>query len=422
MFKRILPTSEFTKAVTTLITGTGLAQLLPIALSPLLTRLYNPEEFGVFALYASICAILMVFVTGKYELAIIVAKRDIEAINLVAVTTALSLLISLVLLSILLVFENQIALLFTDTDVGRWPYIIPVTIFILGFYYALSFWANRRSCYKDMAISRVLQSGASGSVQVAGGFFSMGIWGLILGQIGGQLVATVFLTKIMIGGQRNLFRSITLKRMYFVAKKHISYPKYLSPSQFMSVGAAEFPLLLSTMFFGTSVAAFYSLAQRVMAAPLSLLASAIGDVYRQKAAAHYASHGECRHIFLSSFRRLFIFAVIPILPVLLLGPSLFAFIFGENWRTAGEIASALSVLVFFQTLFSTLSSTVLFPGWLRFEFFWQLARLSLTTAVFYFCFTAEISYRVTIICYVLLFSFMYVLHGYFQYKAARGDG
>ena len=404
-----------------MITGTGLAQLLPVILSPILTRLYSPEEFGVFAIYASICAILMVIVTGKYELAIVVAKHDIEAINLVAVTAALSLLTSLALLGFVLAFDERIAVLLTGIDVGRWLYLVPIATLIVGFYYALNFWANRRSRYKEMAVSRVIQSGASGSIQLAGGLFSIGLWGLILGQIGGQLLSTVFLAKTLIAGERKLVRGVTLKRMHFVARKHIGYPQYLTPSQFMSVGATELPLMLLTVFFGTSVAGFYSLAQRVMAAPMSLLASAIGDVYRQRAAEHYVSHGECQHIFLGSIKRLIVFAFLPIFPVLLFGPSLFAFVFGENWRTAGEIASIFSVLVFFQTLFSPLSSTVLLPGWLRFEFFWQFARLGLIVAVFYFCFISEVGYRITVIAHVLIFSLMYIFHGYFQYRAASGD-
>lgn len=418
--RRIIPKSSFARSVITLMTGTGLAQILPIALSPILTRLYTPQEFGVFALYGSICAILAVLVTGKYELAIVVPKHDSEAINLVAVTIFLSLLISLVLLGIVMVWGTQIVSMLGHSEVQPWLYLVPFATLTLGCYFALNYWANRRSRYKSMAISRVVQSGAGCAMQLAAGFSKVGLLGLILGQVAGQLMSTLFLAKSLPRNERSLFRRISIKRMFYVARRHIGYPKYMVPGQVMSVGATEMPLLLLTVFFGAGVAGFYSLAQRVMAAPLSLVANAIGDVYRQKAAGQYASNGECLDIFLGSLKRLVLLAFLPMLPVLLFGPWLFAFVFGDNWRSAGEIASLLSVLVFFQTLSSPLSSTVLLPGWLHLDSLWQFARLCIAGLVFYICDSAGVGYKVAIIAHVCAFSCLYLLHSYFQYRAARG--
>ncbi len=35
-------------------TGTTIAQAIPVAISPILTRLYSPDDFGVLALFMSI--------------------------------------------------------------------------------------------------------------------------------------------------------------------------------------------------------------------------------------------------------------------------------------------------------------------------------------------------------------------------------
>jgi len=404
----------------TLMTGTGLAQVLPIALSPILTRLYTPEEFGVFALYGSVCAILAVLVTGKYELAIVVPRYDGEAINLVAVTVLLSLLVSLILLGVIWMWNEPIASLLGHPDVRSWLYLAPFATLILGCYYAFNFWANRRSRYKSMAISRIVQSGAATAMQLAAGVSKVGLLGLILGQLFGQLLSTFFLAKSLPSDERRLFRRISFKRMQCVARRHIGYPKYMVPGQTMSVGATEMPLLLISVFFGAGVAGFYALAQRVMAAPLALVASAVGDVYRQKAAGQYSSQGECLEVFLASFKRLALFALFPMLPVLLFGPWLFAFVFGDAWREAGEIASVLSILVFFQTLSSPLSTTVLLAGWLRLDSLWQLARLCAAGLVFYICNKIGVGYKAAIVAYVCAFSFLYVMHSYLQYRAAQG--
>lgn len=419
-FKWIIPKTAFAKSVITLMTGTGLAQVLPIALSPILTRLYTPEDFGVFALYASICAVLAVLVTGKYELAIVVPKYNSEAINIVAVTGVLSLLISLVLLVIVLVWHAQIITIIGHPEIGPWLYFIPLTTFVVGCYHALNYWANRRVYYKEMAVSRVVQSGGSGAVQVAAGLSKIGLQGLIIGQLIGQLISTIFLAVSLSSDDRRLLRQISIRRMCFVARKHIKYPKYMVPGQAMSVGSAEMPIVLLSIFFGTGVAGLYSLAQRVMSAPLSLIASAIGDVYRQEAAAQYAKNGQCREIFIASIKRLLIFAFMPTLPVLLFGPQIFSFVFGNDWRLAGEIASVLSVLVLFQTLSSPLSSTILLPGWVHIESLWQLARLCITALIFYISKQVGAGYLNTIIVLVFAFSCLYMLYVYLQFKAAQG--
>ena len=418
---RILPKSNLARGIVTLMTGTSMAQVMLIALSPILTRLYSPEDFGVFALYTSICTILMVFVTGKYELTIIIPKRSSEAINLVAVTAGLSLLSSLLLLGVVLIWGAQIAVLLNHSEVGLWLYLIPLTTLILGCYHALNFWTNRRARYKSMAASRVVQSGASGAIQLAAGAFKLGQAGLILGQMLGQMLAVLFLLKSLPIKERKMFRCVDFKRMCHAVHKHIGYPKYIMPAQVMSVGATELPLLLLTMFFGADVVGFYFLALRVMAAPISLVASAVGDVYRQKAAEQYARQGECFGIFWAFFKRLLLFAFLPMLPILLFGPSLFAFVFGENWRNAGEIAALLSVLTFFQTVSSPLSWTILLPGWLRIEFLWQFSRLCLAGFVLFICYSVGAGYKIAIIAYVCVFSCLYMLHSYLQYQAARGS-
>ena len=83
MLQRFKLKSEFSKNVLTLMTGTTIAQTIPVAISPILTRIYTPEDFGIFAIYLAITAILGNIVSGRYELAIMIPKKDEDAINLI---------------------------------------------------------------------------------------------------------------------------------------------------------------------------------------------------------------------------------------------------------------------------------------------------------------------------------------------------
>ncbi len=74
--------SEFSKNVLTLMTGTTIAQAIPIAISPILTRIYTPEDFGVLAIFMAITAITGSISNAKYEQAIVLPKKEGEAINI----------------------------------------------------------------------------------------------------------------------------------------------------------------------------------------------------------------------------------------------------------------------------------------------------------------------------------------------------
>ena len=87
MMIRKLKKGGFLMNVLTLMTGTALAQILLIAISPILTRLYTPAEFGTFALFTSLTSAIAVVAAGRYELAVILPRRHTDAFNLMVFGT-----------------------------------------------------------------------------------------------------------------------------------------------------------------------------------------------------------------------------------------------------------------------------------------------------------------------------------------------
>ena len=77
---------SFASDVLKLAGGTAFAQALAILASPLITRLYGPEAFGLAALFTSIVGIVGVVACLRYELAIMLPKRDEEAANLLGLS------------------------------------------------------------------------------------------------------------------------------------------------------------------------------------------------------------------------------------------------------------------------------------------------------------------------------------------------
>jgi len=98
MKSKLKPKSEFSRNVLTLMTGTTIAQAIPIAISPILTRIYTPEDFGVFALFIAIVGFFSVIASARYEQAILIPKKDEDAINIFALGFIIICSISLFLL------------------------------------------------------------------------------------------------------------------------------------------------------------------------------------------------------------------------------------------------------------------------------------------------------------------------------------
>ena len=242
--RRLLPQSAYARNVLTLMTGTTLAQAIPIAISPILTRLYSPEEFGRFALYMAVASIASVLVTGRYELAILLPRRDKDALHIAALAMVLSAAISAVLLLVVLFFAQPIAALLGDAALAPWLYWVPASTLLLGLYQSLNYWSNRKAQYKRLAISRTVQSGSAALAQLGIGYAGSGAVGLVGGQITGQVLATSVLARLIWREDHGLIRTLLPLRSVALAKKYINFPKYLILAHGFNTASGQMPVLL----------------------------------------------------------------------------------------------------------------------------------------------------------------------------------
>ena len=142
--RKKLNLNEFNRNVVTVMTGTTIAQAIPIAIMPILTRLYTPEEFGIFALYVAIASIFGVIATARYELAIMLPKKDSEAANLFNLSIIITFIISLFTLLFVLIFHQPLINLIGNPEIGKWLYFIPLTVLFTGLYQTLNYWSSRK--------------------------------------------------------------------------------------------------------------------------------------------------------------------------------------------------------------------------------------------------------------------------------------
>ena len=139
--------------------GTTITQIMGILVLPILSIIYSPEDFGVYALFFSISNILLLFGTWQYHMAIVLPKDYGESINLFFLSIILLFFMSGILL-ILLILSNRFMINIFKIDEVSWLFLlIPLHIFISGFYQILRSLNSRNNTFGNSAKSSVINSG-----------------------------------------------------------------------------------------------------------------------------------------------------------------------------------------------------------------------------------------------------------------------
>ncbi|WP_166726962.1 lipopolysaccharide biosynthesis protein [Crenobacter cavernae] len=332
----------FARNVATLAGGAALAQFLPLIAAPLLTRLYTPADFGLLSVYVAWLSALAVIATGRYELAIVLPSCDKRSANLFGLSLAIAASLAVLLGVVLWPASGFWADLMREPALAPWLWLLPLTVGLAGLAQAYTQWNNRRQRYRANAAGRLAQAVAMTALQLGLGFAGLGAGGLLIGQTAGvaaSLIAQALPDWLAGAAWR---RDVDLEGMKAVAREYSEFPRVNAANAL--VGAAQDTLtvtLLLTMS-GSATVGFYGLMMRMLKLPAALVGQAVAQVaYRDLAAAHAAGEPLAPQI-----RKLFVLLTLLALPGAIVmaafGPALFALVFGEGWREAGEYARALS--------------------------------------------------------------------------------
>lgn len=413
--------SDYVRDVFTLMLGTVIAQLIPIILSPVISRIYTPDDMALFATYMSVVAILSSFITLKYELAIILPESDKDSISIMALSMIIALLISILTLVLLLLFGVGFLELLTNKKIedSHWIYIIPFSVFTVAVFSSFNYWQNRKSHYKTLAVSRVSQYAFMTGAQIGFGMALLKSVGLILGEISGRIVATIVLSYQTLKNDLSLLKSITRKDMIVQFKRYRNFPKFTLPADLVNVVTNQIPILAMGKYFQASLLGNYFFMDRILNAPISLLGKSVLDVFKQRASTDYNKFGNCRDIYVKTLKTLTLASIFPTLVSLLFAPWLFRAIFGAEWEIAGHFARIMSLMFFFRLIASPLSYMFFIAEKQHIDMIWQIL-LFFTTLV---SFGTGVYFRSIEIClwsYSISYSVMYLINIYITYNFAKG--
>ncbi len=342
MLTKLKPKSEFSRNVLTLMTGTTIAQAIPIAISPILTRIYTPEDFGVFALYMSATSLFSVLATGKYELAIMLPKKNEDSIYIAVLSIIIAVTICSVLFVLILFFGDSMVKIFSNKDISTWLYWVPISILLTSIYQSLNFLNIRNKEYKTTSTSKVLQSSMTSFTNVSTGLFGIHKVGLIIGYIVGQFLGSIYLLYIAYKNRYLVIHKFNYLKMIGLAKKYDKFPKLVTLTGFLNISSMQAPIIILTAFFTLKIVGFYSFAERILALPIALIGNSIGQVFFQKMSKLNLTE-ERAYFFQSTLNKLLAIGIPLFVLIIFFGDKIFSFAFGDQWIIAGQYAQILSI-------------------------------------------------------------------------------
>lgn len=373
--------ASFAFDVLTLAGGTTFAQILTIFSVPVLTRLYVPEDFGVWALYISISSILSVISCLRYEYSIMLPELDEEAVNLLGLSLLSVLFVSGLTLPIIWYFREPIVEILNSPQVGNYLWLVTPFVFVNGIFLALTNWNSRTKLFKRLSISKISSSISTTSTQIGVGLAGKpGPGGLIAGSLVGQSISTFILGLQIWRDDRNLIeQSLNWRKIYEGFKRYYKFPLIDTWSALMNSVSWQLPAFLLSAFFTPLVVGFYSLGFRLLQLPMSFIGGSISQVFFQRASRAF-SEGTLPSLVENVFRMLVIIGMFPMLILTIIGSDVFTVVFGKAWAEAGVYAQILSIWAFIWFISTPLSTIYVVVEKQQFGFHYNF--LNLITRLF----------------------------------------
>lgn len=416
-----MPKGEFGRNVVTLMTGSTLAQAIPVAVSPILTRLYGPKDFGLLALFVSITTIFGTVANGRYELAVMLPESHEDAMNIAALGASIAAGLSIVLFAVAYFFNVQISHVLGNESIGPWLYFVPLTVFFLGIFNVLNYINNRFKNYRHIAMAGVYKSLILAIVQVSIGLLKSGVTGLIAGQIMSSMFANMKLLRNALASV-DVMRVINVRRIKAMAIRYRDFPRYSMPAALANALSQNLINILVSLYYSITTLGFYSLAQRMLGMPTALVGTSISQVFFQQATKEKQETGKAVGTFDRTVKKLTLISAPVFLVMYFIVEDVFAFVFGEKWRIAGSYTKILVPMFAVRFIVSAVTTVNSVFEKQLISLIWQIALLALASLIVIVCGYMHLEFKIFLELSSLFISIHYMILMWILYKVSRGWG
>lgn len=407
------------KNILTMMSSSSVSQIIPFITAPILTRMYLPEDFGVYEIYYSLMTVFVVIPNLRLENAMLIEKTVNRCFNIL-MFVFLSNLAFLVIGLLLAFFLNDfIGSYYNIDEAGNWIYMIPIGMFLSSVYNLLTILLIRFSKFKFLAFNKIFLTVSNAVIQISFGVLMLGASGLIYGNIISYLLAVLLIAipsiKLLKSNEFQIKKQTIIKTL----RENKDFVIYTLPGDFISNFSNQLPTILIGKYFSSQSLGFYGMARRIIGLPLAFISGAIQDVFKKEATDEFNSKGNIKKTYTLTFGLLVIFGLILVSGLYLFGEVVIVGFLGEKWKPSVEIIQVLSVLFSIKFISGTLNYVFLIKSKQKLDLVFQIIQLVVVVAAFKLASMIKYDFYETLILYTLLISIYSIINLNFSYKYAK---
>ena len=329
--------SKFLANVIKLSSATMLGQIIGFIVTPVLSRLYSPADFGIYSLFISLVTLIAVNSCFSYHGAINLPKKHEDGASIVMLCLFLLTITSIVTTIIFFGFSGFIGNILNSPGLSSYLFLIPLAILCNGVAFILTGWLSRKEEFGTIATANFTSSISGKGVSVGSGMLSPSPLGLIFGTIINDATIVIIVVRRTIA-DFHFFQNVSLKRIKEVAYRYKNFPQYNAIASIASTVNLSITPFFLALFFSPTIVGFYAMAHLVINVPLRLISNSIGSVFFQKACVEKNLTGSVKNIVKTVHTRLISLGMFASLVIMVIGPELFTVFLGAKWSTAGVYA------------------------------------------------------------------------------------
>jgi O-antigen/teichoic acid export membrane protein len=337
---------EFTNNFLKLSFGNLVAQILPILISPILTRIYSVEELGGIGLFTSLVLFFGSISALRYEQAIVITtdKKEKELISLSSILIVI--IVSILYCIIALAVDTQIDGIPFSLALGTLP-ILFIGVSNIGHYINI-----KEKNFGNSARANVIKSSSNSLLQLGLGVAKIGLIGLIISNI----ISTATFAAVMLRHKK--FPAISFLKVKQILIKYKEFPMFSFPGTLLS-NFTNYALIFTIGFiYNSQIVGYYYLVSRILGIPSNFIGSAISNVIYER----FSTLKSEKYIFKLFYKKVFILLILGSVVVfslmMLFSVYLIVPIFGKDWMASSEIGIILIPLFFVRFIGSGISTII----------------------------------------------------------------
>ncbi len=339
---------RFMGSVANLAGGTVAAQVLGILAMPVITRMFPPESFGLYALFIAFGNMLGAVSCLRYEQAILLPKEDGEAVAVLCLSLVVAAASALVLFGLLAVTKDPFLRILGVANLAPVAWLVPVVVFSAGIGLAVQSWQARHNRFGTVARANVVTPIVGAVTKIGGGAagFTSGTNLIFLHMAAVAVRPFVLSWRLVKDDFRFITAHVSGSGMLAAARRYARFPLYSTAAYFLGLLSTHLPRFVLNAVFDAATVGLYAIAIQVLYLPSRVVGNAIGLVFYQRSAAVAARNGEVGPLVEQVLKMLVALSLMPFMLLMTTGPELFQVVFGARWVTAGRYAMLLAPWLF----------------------------------------------------------------------------